>query len=205
MESFRVYKPVISINEPLLGFQLTPPGAYTVELNVCNGCWLEESRILNELLRMRVPYFFTFVSNGCSESKELPAKLLDLIGVFLMGSSYARKNEQPVIGIREVNDNSGIIKKLLGYFLSQGFQDVCFLNFVEPKNYEIYLKEDSHLTITSIESINLFCEDISAIAGILNQYVYFKSDTLSNSLKLEDELRKKIEYFSKKIKIMSYL
>lgn len=195
MESFRVYKPVILINETLSGFELAKPGAYTVELNVCNECWLEESGILNELLKMRVPYLLTLVNNGCSESEELPAKLLDLIGVFLMGGSYARKNEQPVIGIRGSNDNSEIVKNLAGYFLNQGFQDICFLNFVEPKASDIYLKENSFLTITDIESINFFSGDISAIIRILNQYVYFRGDTLKNTLELESEMNRKIAHF----------
>lgn len=197
MESFRVYKPVVSINEIITNLELAKPGVYTVELNVGNESWLEESRILNELLKMRAPYLLTLVNNAGFEPDELPGKrkLIDLIGIFVMGVSYEKKNEQPVIGIRGMNTSSGVIKKLSGYFRSQGFQGICFLNFVESKVPDIYLKENSILTITDIESINFFSGDISAIASILNQYVYFRGDNLKNTFELENELNRRIAHF----------
>jgi hypothetical protein len=195
MESFRVYKPVLSINEIITSLELAKPGVYTVELNVGNESWLEESRILNELLKMRAPYLLTLVNNAGFEPDELPGKLIDLIGVFVMGVSYERRNEQPVIGIRGMNTSPWVIKNLSGYFRSQGFQDICFLNFVESKVPDICLKENSLLAITGIESINFFSGDIPAIDRILNQYVYFRGDTLKNTLELENEMNRKIVHF----------
>jgi len=195
MESFKVYKPVIFINGNFPSFDLARLAVQAVELNVCNESWMEESKVLNELLKMQVPYLLVLVNNGSCESGELPVKLIDLIGVFLMGSSYVRKNEQPVIGIRGINDSSEIRKNLYRYFQTQGFPDLFFLNFVNQNASNVYLKENSLLTITGIHSTNLFNGDISAIVRILNQYVYFRGDTLKNTLELENEMNRKIAHF----------
>lgn len=194
MESFRIYKPVILINESLAGFKLPKSLSYTVELNLCNDSWTEEFRIMNELLTMRAPYFLTFVSNEGAEPG-LTARFLDLAGVFLMGSSYVRRNEDPVIGLKEVKNATEIEKILSGYFRSQGFQDTCFLNFVEPDTTDISLKEKSFLTVKDASKIKIFSSDTSAINRVVNQYVYFRTDTLMKSLELESEMHQHIVGF----------
>jgi hypothetical protein len=195
MESFRVYKPVIWINEIAIGRELKKPGVYTVEMNLSNKSWLEESRILDQLLKMRTPYLLTLVNNAGFEPDALPEKLIDLIGIFAMGISYERRNEQPVIGLRGMNISLGVIKDLSEYLRGQGFEGIYFLNFDESPSPHIVLKENSVLTITNVDAISFSSGDIAAICRILNQYVYFRGDNLENSLELENDLNKKITHF----------
>ncbi len=195
MRNFTAYTPVILINETFSGFELGRPGVYTVELNIFSESWMKESQILNELLKMRAPYLLTLVNHTGAESRGLPAALFDLIEIFLMGVSYERKNEQPVIGVRGIDINSEIIKSLTGRLRSQGFPEIRVLNFVDQKFYQTHLDNSSHLTISDAEVINFFSGGISAIARILNQYVYFRTDSMRNSLGLEVELNRRIVLF----------
>jgi hypothetical protein len=194
MESLRIYKPVISINESPRGVQLTQSQSYTVELNVCKDSWTAEFNIVNELLTMRLPYFLTLVGNGNAEPG-ITTRLLHLASVFLMGSSYIRKNEDPVIGLKGVGDAVEIKQILSGYFRGQGFQDICFLNFAEPDPVAITLKEGTFLTVKDTGSIKIFSGDTAAINAFVNKYVYFKTATVIKSLELESEMHRQIVNF----------